>query len=275
MHLVVTHAERREPRFYGIPARGALSIGSAPSGDVQITGHNIASRHVVLLVGPRARVEVSLRSTYGVRLDGRPPRSKGELLVPGAVLEIDPWSFSLVDLDALPQAPAIEESFLETLERAPSDLDTPLVYADWLEEHGRTCEAEALRQRLAGVTPSALLLAGTLPAWRRRVLPMAIEGCDRLTREQDDEELDAPSCPRTWSRLAPVDGEPDVRRCAVCDKRVAFASDIATARERALQRRPVVIDPAVTRHPGDLLAPIKKEPAIDMGVPVVRRTSRA
>ena len=250
--LVVESLELGERRLHGVPARGALAIGSAIEGDVHVLGHNIASRHLRLVFAPRGRVEIDVCSPYGVRLNGRLPRA-GDLLGRGDVLRLGRWELSLSELDR-PARDPVEDTFLEAFAHAPDDRDARLVYADWLEDRARGPEAELVR----AATPTPELALCTDPAWRRRFLPVAIEGCDR-----------AGSCPQSWEAL-PEGNDHDARRCAPCGRRVTFVSDMGTARARALLGRPFAIDPALPRHDGDLREPAKKRLAIDMGRPTRR-----
>jgi uncharacterized protein (TIGR02996 family) len=231
-----------------------VSVGAAAAGDIQLVGHNIAARHV-LLHFTKSRVGVEVRSAYGVRIDGRPPRADPQLSR-GGLLEIGPWWLRL-EPDPPSGIDAVDEPFLETLARQPDAIDARLVYADSLEERGRVAEAELVR----GPLPEDVsgLAVRTPPAWRRRLLPIAIEGCA------------VEACPRAWSALARDAGDAGddaSRTCGACGRRVALLANLGAAREHALRGRPLAVDPAVRRWPNDLREPVVKRPAIDMGQPV-------
>jgi uncharacterized protein (TIGR02996 family) len=229
--LVAVSPERR---WYELPNRGTVLIGSARESDVQLEGHNIVGRHVRLWIGPRIKVEV-LRA-YGVRVDARLPRGDGFLQ---RQLEIGPWQLRL-DLDAATGLEPIDVAFL-----SHDDPDARAVYADSLEERGRLAEADLVRDPSLAPT----LAARTPPAWRRRFLPIAIENCKR------DE------CTGKWK--GPT--------CAVCKRSVPLFGSLGAAREHAMKGNPVALDPAVRRFHDDLLKPVTRltrEPAIVMGQPV-------
>ena len=251
MLLIVESLELGERRYYGAPVRGALAIGSALEGDVHLVGHNIASRHL-RLVFAKSRIELDIGSPYGVQLNGRPARA-GDLLTRGDALRIGRWDLSVGEIDPHAKHP-VEETFFDAIAQDPYAHDARLVYADWLEERGRVAEAQLVRAD----APTPELALRTAPEWRRRFLPVAIEGCDRVDY-----------CPRTWGVLLSTDDR-DARRCATCSRRVTFVSDMGTARARALLGRPFAIDPAVRRSDNDLREPAKKQLAIEMGRPTRR-----
>lgn len=236
MYLVVSHPERRERRWYGPALAGLVTVGSAREADVQIDGHNIAARHVVLRftigrpwVAPRARVDV--KNAFGVRVDGRMPRPNDEL----GELTIGPWE--LVLHERVPRGvDDIDEDFLAAV---GDDPDARAVYADSLEERGRLAEAEVVRGNR-----DPLVIARTPPEWRRRMLPIAVEGCPQ-------------KCDERWTPGA----------CERCGVEVPLFGNIAAARERALAGKPVALDPAVRRWPNDLREAIVRQPAIVMGHP--------
>ena len=241
-----------ERRWYGVPRRGMLSVGSALAGDVQLTGHNMASRHVVLTFGSKDRVTIDVRSPYGVRVNARLPRA-GDPLGRGDILRIGPWHLVLENAPATPWTEA-EDAFLATFAREAPANDARLVYADWLEDSDRLPEAEVMRATLDGARPAAELAVRTPPSWRRRLVPAPIEACARE------------GCGGRWDLLHEGD-EPERRACGPCGLRVTYAADIGTARRLALQGKPIAIDPAVHREAEDLREPARKRLAVEMGRP--------
>lgn len=232
MFLTVVHPQQR---WYEAPARGTLRIGTEPEGDVQISGHNLRSRHVVLHFEAR-RVRVEVVWIYGVRIDGQLPRPKSVLEL-GSLLDIGPWRVRLE-----PEPP----TGIEPIDEAFSGLasaDEREVYADSLEDRGRT--AEATLMRAATVDPA--LAVRTPPAWRRRFLPLQIEACN------------VAECPRAYRP-----------KCEVCQRAIPIIGHLATAREYALTGNPLAVDPAVRRWRNDLRAPVVHRNRIEMGQPTDR-----
>jgi uncharacterized protein (TIGR02996 family) len=231
VHLVVSHPAERERRWYGPNLSGLVTVGSAREADVQIVGHRIAARHVVLRF-MRDRVPVDVKSLYGVRIDGRLPRADDVL----GVLTIGAWEIRLS-----PSAPrGVDDVDREFLRAIADDPDARAVYADSLEERGRLAEAQLMR----GDAREPLLVAKTAPEWRRTFLPIAVEDCPR-------------KCGRAWSPNA----------CATCGEEVPLFGNLAGARMYALSGRPVAVDPAVRRWPNDLREPVVRRTAIVMGQP--------
>lgn len=230
MYLVVAHTQRRDRRWYGPNLAGTVTVGSAREADVPIDGHNLAARHVVLRF-TSTRVRIDVKNAFGVRVDGRLPRKSDAL----GVLTIGPWELCIAERP--PKGiDAVDVEFLAAIEADP---DARAVYADSLEERGRTAEAELVRG-----SRDPILAARTPPEWRRVVLPIAVEACTR-------------GCARPWSEKA----------CEECGLDIPLFGNIAAARERALAGKPVAVDPAVRRWPNDLREPIVRQPAIIMGHP--------
>lgn len=262
MYLVVREPVLREVRWYGTPRRGVLGIGSAPEGDVQLVGHNIASRHLQLDFGAKGRVRIEVRHAWGVQLDGRPPRPD-ELLAPGDILAVGTWELSL-EVAADEPSSVLDDAFFAAFAKDPNSDDDRLVYADSLEERGRLAEAELVR---ATVVPTpqhrvAELAVRTPPRWRRRLFGLPIEGCPR---PPDAEH----ACPGRWTDL-PAGANDDERSCSACARRVVLCADIGSARHHALHGRPVALDPAVRRWPDDLREAARKRLVIEMGRPARR-----
>lgn len=228
---------RGERRYHGPALAGAVVVGSAREADVQIEGHRIAARHVVLRFpapGRTGPVRIEVRNAYGVRLDGRLPRPHDVL----GRLTIGVWTLWLDDAPETGVGP-LDAELLATIARAPDADDARAVYADSLEERGRLAEAELVR----GAT-DPLLAARTPPEWRQLALPILVEGC----RE---------GCGRRWTPSA----------CPRCGALVPLHGNLGPARERALAGRPVALDPSVRRFPNDLREPVVRQPAIVMGQP--------
>lgn len=233
MFLSVVH--RQQPSWYEVPAKGVMTIGTAPEGDVQIHGHNLGDRHVALFFAASGN-RVQVLRQYAVRLDHQLPRANPRL-EPGSILDIGDWRIRLV------KSPP---SGIEPIDEAFHELTTPDergVYADSLEERGRTAEATLMRSDV--VEPA--LAARTPPAWRRRFLPMHIEACGR-----DD-------CPRDYRP-----------KCEVCNRVIPIIGHLRSAREYALSGKPLAVDPAVRRWPDDLRLPVVRRNRIEMGQPTGR-----
>lgn len=251
MYLVVREPTLRETRWYGLPRRGSLSIGVAPEGDVQLSGHNLAARHVVLAIGGRGRITIEPRHAWGVQLNGRPPRA-GAILAPGDVLTVGTWALSVEEPPPAPHD-AIDDAFVGS-----TDDDERLVYADALEDRGLLAEAELVRATIAPPEQHRMaeLALRTAPAFRRRLFGLPIEAC----KPPEDT-----ACPGRWRDLPGTSD--DERTCPACSRRVVFCADLGSARQHALAGRAVVLDPAVRRWPDDLREPARKRLVIEMGRP--------
>jgi uncharacterized protein (TIGR02996 family) len=56
--------------------------------------------------------------------------------------------YRFLEREQLVREMTVEDAFREDIDRDPEDTSTQLIYADWLEEHGREPEASHIRQRL-------------------------------------------------------------------------------------------------------------------------------
>ena len=154
-----------------------------------------------------------------------------------------------------------EAAFLAAIRARPADDTARLVYADWLDERG---DADAvakskylrLEVQLAGLPaddpgrdPIILLLrhyARSLTVeWKASVAKVPIENCGPQWEFR---------CPKGWDSLAPT-GEPDVRVCSACVKKVRYCDTIEDARNLAALGECVAVDLTVRRRPGDLESP--------------------
>lgn len=155
---------------------------------------------------------------------------------------------------------AEETPLLDRLRAAPNDDEARLVYADYLEERGRTAQSEFLRLQVelkstgpdqppfAAASARLRELTAQLDvAWRRVVATVPIEGCDELRFDF--------ACPKRWSSLTPTPLNDAVRFCDSCQQNVHYCVSMVEASEHARAGRCVVIDPSVLRWPGDLTQP--------------------
>ena len=148
-----------------------------------------------------------------------------------------------------------ERTFLARLHEHPADDELRGVYADWLDEHHRTDEADFLRvqktlhamseddprfaelgARLRGLGEKVRL------SWRRAVGREPIERCGV--------RFDL-VCPKRWDALATT-AAADVRFCATCGRDVHYAETIEAARLHAERGRCVAVDLTLPRAPDDL-----------------------
>ncbi|MBX3231528.1 MAG: TIGR02996 domain-containing protein [Labilithrix sp.] len=223
----------------------SFSIGRTQSNDLVLPDESVGLRH--------ARVE---RTDVGaafivvdVRTNARTRRDEGEPFTIGC------YELRLLDRD--PPA-AEEQTFLDALERGPTDDETRSVYADWLEEQGRPLEAEFLRAQieirgLAADSVRFAMLSGRVreigrdlpPSWRRTVARPPVEKCH--TRFEV-------TCPKAWDKMTPT-ANPNQRHCGTCDQIVYYARTVEEARLHAMNRRCLVVDVVPLRKRGDLDAP--------------------
>lgn len=148
-----------------------------------------------------------------------------------------------------------EAAFIQKLAANPSDDETRLVLADWLEEKGRIDEAKFVRLQLElpiipQDTPAfreARIklhnLSEDLPLdWRRTVARPAIENCDFRFEFQ---------CPKQWGALEPT-ADPAKRFCHSCKKNVHYAPTVDDARRLAIAGECVAVDVRQPRRDNDL-----------------------
>ncbi len=151
----------------------------------------------------------------------------------------------------------MQEAFLRDI-AAHHDEDAPrLVYADWLEEQG---DPQSLA-RAAYLRLNVELRRVHRYDERRRELAARLKGL-RASLAADWLALLADSqlenclefvfrCPKRWDRLEWT-GEPFVRHCTECRKKVYYCRTIGEAQAHAEEGHCVAVDLAVPRTPGDL-----------------------
>ncbi|MGL6076449.1 MAG: TIGR02996 domain-containing protein [Fimbriiglobus sp.] len=148
-----------------------------------------------------------------------------------------------------------EAAFLKAISLAPNDNLLRLVYADWLEEQGRSeaaylrieCEQSALDPADSQHQELATKLRETgqqvKPDWLAMVSRVPVEGCGVEFRFR---------CPKKWEQLQ-SSAEESVRFCGECFKLVYFCSTVEMAMTYAALDECVAVDPRVERQPGDLV----------------------
>lgn len=175
-------------------------------------------------------------------------------------------------MSGAPLADSIEHGFLSSLRAQPGDEAARLVYADWLEEQGRSAEGQFLRLQvsIAALAPNDPELTKTTeslrviaqrvpPEWRRLVARAPIEGCEV--------RFDF-ACPKKWEGLAPTDRGEDVRFCDACKKNVYYTQTVAEALDHAQKGDCVVVDLVQIRRPFDLMGRPDPIPMPTAGMPL-------
>ena len=143
----------------------------------------------------------------------------------------------------------------------PGDEGARLVYADWLEEHGKATEARWLRQEsaLRSLEGAALeqplrelraLSAQVGTEFMASVARPAVEGCPIRFGFK---------CPLRWDALRRTEND-EVRHCAGCRQDVHFCRTLEQAQELAERGACVALDPSLVRREGDL------DPTAEIGV---------
>jgi uncharacterized protein (TIGR02996 family) len=146
-------------------------------------------------------------------------------------------------------------AFIRTILANPAELTAWLVYADWLDEHDNPFHAEFLR-----LMARRGQLRNTDPEWYtveerlhelRAVLPRPwvivfdrskVENCEAAFRFK---------CPKQWENLK-VTGDPTVRHCDACEKKVYYCDTLPEAQSHARQGHCVAVQLGVLRYPDDL-----------------------
>lgn len=155
-----------------------------------------------------------------------------------------------------------EKPFLRQLMADPDDLETRLVYADWLDERGDCDRAEFLRLecdliRLEPTDLRYLKLNERYQELHSRLDPRWLAMLDRTPIDNCRMQSEF-RCPRRWEYLQPG-SNPRVRWCETCSKEVYHCRTIEQARELAQQGHCLAIDSRLTREPGDLFEEFASE----------------
>lgn len=259
--LVVARAGEPERRYPIETEEGAreLTVGRSGTCDIQLGRANVHRTHARIAYRPSdgAFVVTDLNTQTGTYVNGT--RVRGEAtLEPGDTLFIGDHKIRLEDgrpVGADSMDPS-EQEFLAALDRSPTDDATRLVYGDWLEERGRSVEAEVLvlEAQIRAMGPDDPLLgprgerlrklaARCEPTWLRVVSRAPIERCPEVRFTL--------SCPKTWDMLKPTE-DPTVRACDACKKNVYYAPTIEEARRRAQDGACVALHIGLERSPDDL-----------------------
>lgn len=147
-----------------------------------------------------------------------------------------------------------EQRFLVALRANPGDAETRMVYADWLEGHGKNAKAQLVRLREH--LDTFMHRSATELDWRVVAVRTPIERCAR------------DRCPGGWDALAPFGDGDFVRRCDTCQLQVRYCGDRSEAQAAGYDGVPVVFDAALDRvaaHAAyrDPFAPITEDDEID------------
>ena len=135
----------------------------------------------------------------------------------------------------------------------PGDEGERLVYADWLEEQGKSNEAAWLRQESALRSLEGAALDEALARLRdlsvkvgtefmASVARPAVEGCSIRFGFK---------CPKQWDAMQRTERE-EIRHCTGCGQDVHFCRTIEEAQALARQDACVALDPSLVRSEGDL-----------------------
>jgi len=250
--LIATRKGSKERRLF---LCDHASVGRSEENDLILAGDKTSPRHGRFHYRKQEVVVVDLRSKRGIALNGariggeEPAVSKSRPLRESDVLAIGDWEIRFVPDDLVIETQE-ERTLFDAIANEPSSDDVRQVYGDWLEERGRTAEAELiaierLSASLAKTNPRQkelekqrreLCRAPNLRAsWRAVVTRPKVIGCDHRPKKE---------CPGSWDRLTPTD-ELRIRTCAECSKHVYFITDPKHAERQARRRQCVVLDPGV------------------------------
>lgn len=207
-------------------ARGAFTVEA------------VQNRDCIVLSQPAEGHAISfefLGTVPGV-VNGQP--AKRGVLEAGLVLT---WQQLTVTVDTLEEPGDEERAMIDLAQHSAAAMN---VYADWLEAQGELDLATWARLMLAPTsyarTSQLAALAGTVGvAFRARVSRGRIERCRQ-------------ACRGAWEALEM--GAHDVQRsCTRCGERVNYCGALLEVHR---DRGPVVIDPSIVRHEGDLDVPV-------------------
>ncbi|MDP3499088.1 MAG: TIGR02996 domain-containing protein [Myxococcales bacterium] len=167
--------------------------------------------------------------------------------------DFDTRAFAELVRPHLPALPPLPPEPPPRTPLTPGDEGARLVYADWLEEHGKPDEASWLRQESAlrslegAALEAALLRLRELSTristeFMASVARPAIEGCALRFGFK---------CPLKWEAMQRT-GRDELRHCAGCRQDVHFCRTLDEAQQLSRQGTCVALDPSLVRAAGDL-----------------------
>ena len=148
-----------------------------------------------------------------------------------------------------------DKAFIRAILANPAELTGWLVYADWLDEHDNPAQAEFLRLmarrgQLRNTDPEKYTVEERLRELRAALEPVWVEVFDRPKIENCDAVFRF-KCPNLWESLK-VTGDPTVRHCAACEKKVHYCHTLPEAQSHARRGNCVAVQLGVLRFPDDL-----------------------
>lgn len=265
--LVASHPLHGERRF---TVESEARVGSAPASDLKLEPP-VEAQHARFIYRDGRLIIVDLRTANGTFVNGT-RIVQATIVRLGQEVSVGDWAIRIDDSDR-PETPFVpkvdrERELLEGLQANPADDELRQVYGDWLEEAGRTKEAEVLSLereiRDEPLVPGRITdagmgrlgyrlrtLAADLPfSWRAVVTRPRIENC--RSPEQ---------CPRTWDQLNPT-ASLVVRHCGGCGQVVHLAETMEIARHHVGQNHRVAVDVSVDRYPRDLEVALARLPPV-------------
>ncbi|MBX3232217.1 MAG: TIGR02996 domain-containing protein [Labilithrix sp.] len=269
----ITVEDRRGPRTFTF-VKDAVTIGRAPERDLVLEIDRVSRLHAEVRFD-RARGAVLLedRSANGVwrgdeRVEGPYVVRPDDWLTIGSVrIRVQHDDYELGGV-AAPE----EQAFLAALLADPRDDETRLVYADWLEEHGKTAHAEFLRTQVAargkrkdgpsaaeGFAEASARLAELAPlvevAWRARVAMAAVQACGEQATGRPGRVAFELECTQRWDDMVPTEIE-GIRRCTACRKDVAYVTTLEQAYGWAEEGGCVAVDAGISRTAAGVDVPL-------------------
>jgi len=228
-----------------------LTIGRAKDNHVVLDHVSVAPKHA-RLARSAVGIDVEVVGISTVLVDGkRIPKSAR--IHDGHVVTIGQYTIELSDRDAPTDQ---ERVFIDAIALTPKDDSCRAVYGDWLEENGRSAEAEFLRAQLAIKSLSAEdprfqqlsdrireLAPSVSLSWRRTIARPALENCGNMQYQVQ--------CPKQWDELLPT-ATPQERYCGSCRRNVHYATTLDDARTLAAAGECLVVDLVERRTPNDL-----------------------
>ncbi len=252
--------DRRPPRFERV--EGGATIGADPRCTIVLDGPGIGALHARLAPGGHGFTIEHVGGRVPTLLDGVPISGRGAVSASReATITIGDAVLRLVSArndhvlggerraGGRSAASGVEASLLDALRAHPADHDTRLVYADWLEERGRTAEAVVIRHAAAGTPLDAaarVLAPGLDLAWRATVWCGPIEQCP-MGEHAGSSPAPARACPGRWEHLA-LGPLATWRSCRTCGDEVEFVHHVDMLRMRSSRvRLPLTLCPSLER----------------------------
>lgn len=220
----------------------AYVLGRAADCDICIKDNRISRRHAFLSRSGDAWTITDSGSASGTWVNRQ--RVRSHQLAPGDVIVVGSVVVRFREAE-----PVSEEELAIVRSVKQGDEAARAVYGDWLESRGLPLSAQYVRAEDAYAHSKSEQHRAEL-----RALSSQVDARRRaLVARTPVDACGSRDCPREWDKLELTPNARE-RSCPACRRVVTFCDDLREARQLALERQPVAIEPARERLPDDLRA---------------------